>query len=125
MPAKRAEAIQRLARALASGELSFEGVVNVVGFARTLREIPGVGEWTAQYIALRVLGDPDAFPASDLGLLRAAGARSARELEMRAEVWRPWRAYAALHLWQGVKDGSIGLLHLDGKPRRQAAAGGG
>jgi len=125
IPARRAETIQRLARAVDSGDLSFEGVVDLPGFAAKLREIPGVGEWTAQYIALRVLGDPDAFPASDLGLLRAAGAKSARELEKRAEAWRPWRDYAALHLWQGVRDGSIGLLHLDGKPGRKAAAGGG
>jgi AraC family transcriptional regulator of adaptative response / DNA-3-methyladenine glycosylase II len=125
IPARRAETIRRLARAVASGDLSFEGVADVAAFAAKLREIPGLGDWTAQYIALRVLGDPDAFPGGDLGLLRAAGARSARELENRAEAWRPWRAYAALHLWQGVRDGSIGLLHLDGKPGRKAAVGGG
>lgn len=67
-------------------------------------ELPGVGPWTAQYIAMRALGEPDAFPAGDLVLQRAAGCRTRRELEARAEAWRPWRAYAAIHLWQGVKD---------------------
>jgi AraC family transcriptional regulator of adaptative response / DNA-3-methyladenine glycosylase II len=69
-----------------------------------LRAIPGVGEWTAQYIALRQLREPDAFPASDLGVLRAlADERGVRpkvhEVLARAERWRPWRAYAAQHLW--------------------------
>ena len=69
-----------------------------------LRSIRGVGEWTAQYIALRQLREPDAFPAADIGLMRALaddeGHRpSAPELLARAQVWRPWRAYAAQHLW--------------------------
>ena len=69
-----------------------------------LQAITGVGEWTAQYIALRQLRLPDAFPATDLGLMRALqdvdGRRpSADELLARAEPWRPWRAYAAQHLW--------------------------
>jgi AraC family transcriptional regulator of adaptative response / DNA-3-methyladenine glycosylase II len=68
------------------------------------RSIPGIGEWTAQYIALRALREPDAFPASDAGLLRGAalldGMRSSpNSLLKRAESWRPWRAYAAQHLW--------------------------
>ena len=71
---------------------------------RTLRTLPGIGEWTAQYIAMREMREPDAFPAADVGLLRAMadghGRRpSARELLARAEPWRPWRAYAAQHLW--------------------------
>ncbi len=73
-----------------------------------LRELPGVGEWTAEYIAMRVLREPDAFPAADVGLLRAmAGADGVRpspqELLERAEAWRPWRAYAAQHLWSGPR----------------------
>jgi AraC family transcriptional regulator of adaptative response / DNA-3-methyladenine glycosylase II len=69
-----------------------------------LRSIPGVGEWTAHYIALRQLREPDAFPAGDVGLVRALAhlegrRRSPRELTARAERWRPWRAYAAQHLW--------------------------
>jgi AraC family transcriptional regulator of adaptative response / DNA-3-methyladenine glycosylase II len=66
--------------------------------------IPGIGPWTKEYIAMRASGNPDAFPAGDLILQRAAQCATARELETRAEAWRPWRAYAAMHLWQGVKD---------------------
>jgi AraC family transcriptional regulator of adaptative response / DNA-3-methyladenine glycosylase II len=69
-----------------------------------LRALPGIGEWTAQYIALRALREPDAFPPTDVGLMRAlAGADGRRpntaELLNLAERWRPWRAYAAQHLW--------------------------
>ncbi len=67
-----------------------------------LRELPGIGEWTAQYIAMRALREPDAFPAADLGLRKAIGGdepATAREVARRGEAWRPWRAYAALHLW--------------------------
>ena len=69
-----------------------------------LKALPGVGEWTAQYIAMRELREPDAFPAADIGLMRALADESGRrptpaELLARAEAWRPWRAYAALHLW--------------------------
>ncbi len=63
--------------------------------AAEIRELPGIGDWTAQYIAMRAFNDPDAFPATDLGLLRAAGSHVAK----LAEAWRPWRAYAAMHLW--------------------------
>lgn len=96
----RAETIRALARAVTTGKIKFEGVVNLDEFLRRLCEIPGIGAWTAQYIAMRALGEPDAFPTSDLGLLRASGVESSRELEMLAEPWRPWRAYAAMYLWR-------------------------
>ena len=64
-----------------------------------MQEYPGLGDWTAQYIAMRALRWPDAFPAADLGLLKAAGAASARQLRDAAEAWRPWRSYAAMYLW--------------------------
>ena len=71
-----------------------------------MRAAPGVGEWTAQYVAMRALREPDAFPAADIGLMRALDEGSGRpgpaELLRRAEAWRPWRAYAALHLWTGA-----------------------
>jgi 3-methyladenine DNA glycosylase/8-oxoguanine DNA glycosylase len=60
-----------------------------------LMALPGIGPWTAQYVAMRAFKDPDAFPASDLGLIRAAGPDVARQ----AQAWQPWRAYAAMHLW--------------------------
>ena len=68
-------------------------------------EVPGIGPWTANYIAMRALNDPDAFPSSDLGLLKAAGIASPRKLTDLAETWRPWRAYAAMHLWESLRKG--------------------
>jgi AraC family transcriptional regulator of adaptative response / DNA-3-methyladenine glycosylase II len=96
----RAETIRSLARAVSSGRVKFEGIVDSDAFLDRLCEIPGIGKWTAQYVAMRALGEPDAFPSSDLGLLRALGLGSPRDLEHRAEVWRPWRAYAAMYLWR-------------------------
>ena len=97
---RRAATIRALAAAVWNGSTS----ATRIAFLETLLALPGVGPWTAQYIAMRAFGEPDAFPAGDLVLQRAAGCRNARELEERAEAWRPWRAYAAIHLWQGVKD---------------------
>lgn len=96
----RAETIRALARAVSTGRINFEGVVDSEEFLRRLCEIPGIGAWTAQYVAMRALGEPNAFPSSDLGLLRALSLDSARELERRADPWRPWRAYAAMYLWR-------------------------
>lgn len=130
----RAQTIRALARAVCKGKLSFSGVADVEKFITRFCDLPGIGEWTAQYVAMRALGEPDAFPASDLGLLRATGLRSARQLEARAEAWRPWRAYAAMYLWQtpekkgvsperkGVSDG-VHVLHRTAKPGWPAAAG--
>lgn len=102
MPAKRAEAIRSLARAVSEGKIRFDRVVDVEEFSRGLREISGIGQWTAQYIAMRALGEPDAFPSGDLGLQRTLGKMSAAELERRSEIWRPWRAYAAMYLWNSM-----------------------
>jgi AraC family transcriptional regulator of adaptative response / DNA-3-methyladenine glycosylase II len=71
-----------------------------------LMELPGIGPWTAQYIAMRALRWPDAFPAGDLGLVKASGLKSAKALERAAERWRPWRAYAAMHLWESLRTSS-------------------
>ena len=100
LPAARAETIRALARAVCNGRISFEGVVDSDAFLNRLCEIPGIGKWTAQYVAMRALAEPDAFPIGDLGLLRATALISSRELERRAESWRPWRAYAAMYLWR-------------------------
>lgn len=99
MPEARAEAIRAFARQVACGQIVFDGSLDPALVRERLRQVPGIGEWTTEYIALRALGDPDAFPAGDLGLLRATGAKTVRELRDRAEAWRPWRGYAALHLW--------------------------
>ena len=104
MPRARAEAIRTIARAaLAEPEL-FQPCHDLPAAIARLRALPGIGEWTAQYIAMRALREPDAFPAADIGLMRALtgvdGARpSERAVAARAAAWRPWRAYAALHLW--------------------------
>jgi 3-methyladenine DNA glycosylase/8-oxoguanine DNA glycosylase len=121
LPAARAEAIRQLASAVARGELNFSGAVEPAHFIERFKKLPGIGEWTAQYVAMRALGDPDAFPAADLGLLRATGLTNPKQLEVRAERWRPWRAYAAMHLWQ---ENAHDKLHVHGKPRRAVAAGG-
>jgi AraC family transcriptional regulator of adaptative response / DNA-3-methyladenine glycosylase II len=101
--AARAGAIRGLAQALVDGRIVLDGALPADDVVERLRALPGIGEWTAQYIALRALGEPDAFPAGDLGLRRAAGngagPLSERALAARAEAWRPWRGYAALHLW--------------------------
>ena len=95
----RAETIRSLACAVCGGEINFEGVVDSDAFLNRLCEVPGIGKWTAQYVAMRALGEPDAFPSSDLGLLRAMALGTSRDLEQRAETFRPWRAYAAMYLW--------------------------
>jgi AraC family transcriptional regulator, regulatory protein of adaptative response / DNA-3-methyladenine glycosylase II len=98
----RAQTIRSLARTVCDGKLSFTGVVDPEGFMERLCEIPGIGKWTAQYVCMRALGQPDAFPSTDLGLLRAVNLSSPKELERRAEAWRPWRAYAAMYLWRSA-----------------------
>ena len=98
MPGKRALAIKGLAKAVADGDIALDGAAGLDEAVEQLCALPGIGPWTAHYIAMRGLGEADAFPAGDLGLQRAAAA-DARELTAMAEKWRPWRAYAALHLW--------------------------
>jgi AraC family transcriptional regulator of adaptative response / DNA-3-methyladenine glycosylase II len=99
----RAAAISTLAEKVASGSLVLESGLGLGETLRRLEELPGVGDWTAQYIAMRALGEPDAFPATDLGLRRAlaAGGKpiASTRLARIAEAWRPWRAYAAMALW--------------------------
>ncbi len=104
MPQARAETIRALARSVCNGRINFDGIVDSDAFLTRLGEIPGIGRWTAQYVAMRALGEPDAFPSGDLGLLRALTLESAAELERRAESWRPWRAYAAMYLWNIASD---------------------
>jgi AraC family transcriptional regulator of adaptative response / DNA-3-methyladenine glycosylase II len=97
----RAHSILTLARAVADGALRLAPGGNVAATTRQLTALPGIGEWTAQYVAMRALRWPDAFPAADLALRRAWSGASAAQLARDAERWRPWRAYAAVHLWAG------------------------
>jgi AraC family transcriptional regulator of adaptative response / DNA-3-methyladenine glycosylase II len=104
MPAARRSALKELAEAAVSDPNLFRSFGTIEEAIARLRKIRGVGEWTAQYIALRALRETDAFPAADIGLLRGAevvdGAKSTvPNLLLRSESWRPWRAYAAQHLW--------------------------
>jgi AraC family transcriptional regulator of adaptative response / DNA-3-methyladenine glycosylase II len=103
MPRARRETLRALAEAALGDPELFRPFGTVQDAIARLRRIRGVGEWTAQYIALRALRETDAFPASDIGLLRGAADAGVRPtpavLLRRAEPWRPWRAYAAQHLW--------------------------
>jgi AraC family transcriptional regulator of adaptative response / DNA-3-methyladenine glycosylase II len=98
MPAVRARAIAELARAVLAGTVRLDGSQDLDAAVASLCALPGIGDWTAQVIALRALGEPDAFPAADLGLCQAL-ALSPRALRERAEAWRPWRGYAAAAVW--------------------------
>ena len=106
MPVARAEALSAMARAAVADAGLFHPTQSLEDAIAKLRQVRGIGEWTAHYIAMCVLGEPDAFPAADIGLMRAltppGGARPvASEVLARAEAWRPWRAYAAQYLWTG------------------------
>ncbi len=98
---KREATIKRVAGAIAARDILLEQLVTVEQMSQALEAMPGIGPWTSQYIAMRGLSEPDAFPASDLGLLKATGMNE-KELINTAERWRPWRAYAAIHLWHSL-----------------------
>ena len=100
---RRAETLIALAKAVVNGELILESGRRVEEALTQLNKIPGIGEWTAQYIAMRALSWPDAFPHTDLGLRKALNGITAGEVLTMAEKWRPWRAYAAMHLWNTLE----------------------
>jgi 3-methyladenine DNA glycosylase/8-oxoguanine DNA glycosylase len=104
LPGKRRETIRALAAALIQGKIELSVQNGLDDFVESLLELPGIGPWTAHYLALR-LGEPDAFPSGDLGLRRAMTAKgepliSEKELLQRSQAWRPWRSYAAIYLWK-------------------------
>jgi AraC family transcriptional regulator of adaptative response / DNA-3-methyladenine glycosylase II len=101
--ASRARAIVLLAREVAAGRIGLTPNVDVERTLESLRTLPGVGEWTVQAIAMRALHWPDAFPAGDIGVMRALRERRAAAIERIAEPWRPWRAYAVMHLWSSLE----------------------
>jgi AraC family transcriptional regulator, regulatory protein of adaptative response / DNA-3-methyladenine glycosylase II len=122
MTGARTAALKSLARAVLERRLDFGAASADVTAA--LAALPGIGPWTAQYVALRALGDPDAFPHGDWVLRRMAappGARvlSVRELEERAQRWRPWRGYATIHLWHAAAELKAGAPR--GKPAGAAS----
>ena len=104
----RAATISGMAQALLDGRVDFSAEQSLDEFVARWVALPGIGEWTAHYMAMRALSDPDAFPAADLILRREATTDAAplgtKALTLRAEAWRPWRAYAVIHLWRGTSD---------------------
>ncbi len=103
MPTARRHALREACRGIADGHILLHAGADRNEARRALSAIPGIGPWTAEYVAMRALGDPDAFPASDLGIRHALAARgigtSPREIREVSEGWRPWRSYATHHLW--------------------------
>jgi AraC family transcriptional regulator of adaptative response / DNA-3-methyladenine glycosylase II len=117
VPAARRACLLAVARAVASGSLALDGAASLEDAVARLTALPGVGPWTAQYVALRALGEPDAFPAGDLALKRETGLSEAA-LVSRAEAWRPWRAYAAMALWRRHADAAGVSKEIRRKGRR-------
>ncbi len=105
LPEKRKATLRQVSQQVVSGALPLDAVDDLSGFIDTMTSIPGIGDWTANYVAMRALGEPDAFPASDLGIMKALQQGDTRptvkQVIVRAEAWRPWRAYAAVYLWLG------------------------
>jgi AraC family transcriptional regulator, regulatory protein of adaptative response / DNA-3-methyladenine glycosylase II len=99
---QRAKTVIALSRAVAGGALRLEPGSRIEETLDELHKIPGVGEWTVQYIAMRALSWPDAFPHTDLGVKKALEINNPKEILGLAEKWRPWRAYATLHLWANL-----------------------
>jgi DNA-3-methyladenine glycosylase II len=115
MPGKRIDALQGFAQAVASGAVPVDGAAidDPAAMRAALLALPGIGPWTVEYVAMRAWRDADAWPALDLVLMQAIAARDpslVRPAQQRArtEVWRPWRAYAAMHLWNEVADRAQG-----------------
>ena len=98
LPRVLADAIRGLARRVCEGQINFEKVMDSRVFLARLSEIPGIGECAKQWVTMRALRDPDAFPSADRGLARTLALPSSSELEQRSQAWRPWRAYAAIYL---------------------------
>ncbi len=101
--AARTRTIIALAQQIAAGELLLDPSADVDATIAQLRAIPGIGDWTAQYIAMRALAWPDAFPHTDDGVMKALNEKDPRKVLAQAEVWRPWRAYAVMHLWRSLE----------------------
>ncbi|MFC5580041.1 AlkA N-terminal domain-containing protein [Rhodanobacter terrae] len=108
LTATRAATISGMAQALLDGSVDFGAEQSLDEFVARWVALPGIGEWTAHYMAMRALSDPDAFPAADLILRRVATTDatplSTKALALRADAWRPWRAYAVIQLWRGASD---------------------
>ena len=103
IPLKKAESILALAKAVRDNRIELTPTLNITQQMQTLTDLPGIGSWTAEYIAMRVLAWPDAFPHTDLGIRKALNTKSNARILRMAEAWRPWRSYAAMHLWNSLE----------------------
>ncbi len=111
VPGRRAATLRAIAAAVAGGRLSLDAAAEPARLVEEVTALPGVGRWTAHYLAMRALGWPDAFPEDDLGLRRALGDVSGAAARAIAERWRPWRAYGATHLWtERAKPQLLGVM---------------
>jgi AraC family transcriptional regulator of adaptative response / DNA-3-methyladenine glycosylase II len=99
----RAKTIRTLAQAIAAGRLTLTPAADVEATLAALKQTPGIGEWTAQYIAMRALAWPDAFPHTDYGVMKALNETNPKRVLAQAEGWRPWRGYAVMHLWKSLE----------------------
>jgi len=121
----RAATLHALARAVLEERIDFSAAPEQVVAA--MAALPGIGPWTAQYVALRALGEPDAMPTGDLVLRRMAAPAerllSVRELEARAQEWRPWRGYAVMHLWRAAAARVVRGSERRARPRGPKPAG--
>jgi len=102
---RRAQTVQTLAQAVTNKTLLLQPVKSLEEITGKLQAIPGIGPWTIQYIAMRALANPDAFPDSDLALLKAMQLKRPAQLKAAAKQWQPWRAYAAMHIWNSMAAG--------------------
>jgi AraC family transcriptional regulator of adaptative response / DNA-3-methyladenine glycosylase II len=107
---QRQAAIVAIARAVAQGRLALHAGADVPATVAALKELPGIGDWTAQYIAMRALRWPDAFPAGDVALHKALGVQlsrqPARAAEAASQAWKPWRSYAVVRAWSALSQGA-------------------
>ena len=103
-----------MAKAQGSGGLCLDGGAhhNPDDSIKRLAELPGIGQWTAHYIAMRALRWPDAFPKEDIAVRNNLGGVTAKEAEMRSQSWRPWRSYAVMHVWAMAKQPRPGIADI-------------
>ena len=103
---QRAGALQALAREVAAGRIALHRGAPLAPTLDALRALPGIGEWTVQLIAMRALSWPDAFPATDVGVMSALGTRDVKAVAACSQAWRPWRSYAVMKLWKSLETGT-------------------
>ena len=103
---QRVRALQALAGEVAAGRIELHRGAPLAATMQALADLPGIGDWTVQLIALRALAWPDAFPASDIGVLNALQTRDVKAASAMAEAWRPWRGYAVMRLWKSLETGT-------------------